>query len=83
MLNHLILDTTDSNVSEEDAVPPPLPIKMREQECQSLPVENQSFLYSVRNSMRASLQINFSPPESPDPEVPPSPPPKPPRNKCN
>lgn len=84
--------TTDSSVSEEDAVPPPLPIKhnQRETDYANIPAnnENYSFLYSHRNSsMRNSLQIktlstvdtleiNFD-----DSDVPPTPPPKPPKIK--
>lgn len=74
-------DTTDSNISEEDLIPPPLPAKLRELEFSSLPVENTSFLYSSRNSVRTTLQIKLSTPEPDAEDVPPSPPPKPPRNK--
>jgi dedicator of cytokinesis protein 1 len=75
--------TTDSSVSEEDSVPPPLPIKLREVDYYNLPNnENASFLYSQRNSLRNSMPvknpaadpINFD-------DVPPIPPPKPPKNK--
>ncbi|XP_008197863.2 dedicator of cytokinesis protein 1 isoform X2 [Tribolium castaneum] len=75
--------TTDSSVSEEDAVPPPLPLKTREVDYCNLPnSENTSFLYSQRNSVRTSLKIQV---QAADPisfdDVPPTPPPKPPKNK--
>ena len=76
--------TTDSSVSEEDIVPPPIPLKQREVDYCNLPNnENTSFLYSQRNSTRTSLQVKIP---APDPDggfddTPPTPPPKPPKNK--
>ncbi|XP_018575461.1 dedicator of cytokinesis protein 2 isoform X2 [Anoplophora glabripennis] len=83
------IGTTDSSISEEDAVPPPLPAKHRDLEnCNSLSSnENYSFLYSQRTSiLRNSLQIKMSTTETievdiDDSDLPPTPPPKPPKNK--
>ncbi|CAH0555295.1 unnamed protein product [Brassicogethes aeneus] len=81
--------TTDSSISEEDAIPPPLPVKSRDVDYSNLPLsppsENVSFLYSQRNSVatRTSMQINW--PEENNcmdldvDEPPPTPPPKPPK----
>lgn len=87
--NYYFTGTTDSSISEEDAVPPPLPAKHRDIDYSNLPFsnENPSFLYSNRNSaLRTSIQIkpliadtldiNFD-----DSDVPPIPPPKPPKIK--
>ncbi|KAJ8931901.1 hypothetical protein NQ314_015170 [Rhamnusium bicolor] len=83
--------TTDSSISEEDAVPPPLPAKHRDTDYSNLPPstnENYSFLYSHRTSsvLRNSLQIQMSTTETleiefDDSDLPPTPPPKPPKNK--
>ncbi|KAF5308725.1 hypothetical protein FQR65_LT06086 [Abscondita terminalis] len=79
--------TTDSSVSEEDLLPPPLPVKLREADYCNLPnnnCENTSFLYSYRNSLRnSSVHPKLPPPEPLDrDDPPPLPPPKPPKNKC-
>ncbi|XP_049823522.1 dedicator of cytokinesis protein 1 isoform X5 [Aethina tumida] len=77
--------TTDSSISEEDMIPPPLPLKSRDMDYSNLPpAENVSFLYSQRNSTaRASIQIKW--PEDnivvDFDEVPPTPPPKPPKKQ--
>lgn len=72
--------TTDSSVSEEDVVPPPIPVKQRSGDYCNLPTnsENTSFLYSQRNSTRTSIQVTM---ECNFDDVPPTPPPKPPKNK--
>lgn len=83
------IGTTDSSVSEEDAVPPPLPVKCREADYCNLPSsngENTSFLHSNRNSTRNSFPfVSKIPVPDPDFEVssdvPPTPPPKPPKKK--
>ncbi|CAH2001464.1 unnamed protein product [Acanthoscelides obtectus] len=55
------IGTTDSSISEEDPIPPPLPVKQRDSDYSSLSSENHSFLYSQRNSsLRSSLQIKIS-----------------------
>lgn len=79
--------TTDSSVSEEDVLPPPLPVKLREADYCNLPnstCENTSFLYTYRNSLRSSsVHPKLPPPEPIDKDDPPPlPPPKPPKNKC-
>jgi len=78
--------TTDSSISEEDMVPPPLPAKLRESDYCNLPnasCENTSFLYTYRNSLRSSVHVKLPPPEPiDDDDPPPLPPPKPPKNKC-
>ncbi|VEN37349.1 unnamed protein product [Callosobruchus maculatus] len=82
------IGTTDSSISEEDPIPPPLPAKQRDSDYSSLGSENQSFLYSQRNSsLRSSLQIKISEydvsGEIEDADVPPTPPPKPPKTKTS
>ncbi|KAL3270032.1 hypothetical protein HHI36_009088 [Cryptolaemus montrouzieri] len=79
--------TTDSSISEEDAIPPPLPAKLRiEVNSDYCNLENTSFLYSFRHSTRSSVPISniqvpmVTSPQNDD-DVPPTPPPKPPKNK--
>ncbi|XP_031352316.1 dedicator of cytokinesis protein 1-like isoform X2 [Photinus pyralis] len=81
------IGTTDSSISEEDLLPPPLPTKSREADYCNLPnntCENTSFLYTYRNSLRcSSVHTKLPPPEPIDnDDPPPLPPPKPPKNKC-
>lgn len=73
-----ISGTTDSTASEEDCVPPPLPLKLREADYCNIPeCENVSFLYSGRVSLR--IPNKPLPPEPVDELLPPTPPPKPPK----
>lgn len=86
-----LLGTTDSSISEEDLVPPPLPAKHRDTEYSNLSSlssnDNYSFLYSNRNSsLRSSMQMKLLMTEAleisfDDTDVPPTPPPKPPKVK--
>lgn len=89
ILHFISTGTTDSSISEEDPIPPPLPIKLRDVDYTILPSnnENYSFLYSHRNSslrtsfhlksvMTDPLEMTFD-----DSDVPPTPPPKPPKIK--
>lgn len=84
---YILLGTTDSSISEEDAVPPPLPVKHnRESDYRSSSTnENYSFLYSNRNSAFNSLQMKNLAIEHQeifdDADLPPTPPPKPPKVK--
>lgn len=74
-----ILGTTDSAASEEDMVPPPLPVKLRESDYCNLPDgERTSFLYSSRFSFRRPTKP--LPPEPAGDNTPPVPPPKPPKH---
>lgn len=95
-INKLLTGTTDSSISEEDLIPPPLPLKLRE--CDSVSsgttnVENNSFLHSNRCSIKSSIFIKLQTPDDDDDDTngtsssngiiisPPTPPPKPPKRK--
>ncbi|XP_045475282.1 dedicator of cytokinesis protein 1 isoform X5 [Harmonia axyridis] len=77
--------TTDSSISEEDIIPPPIPIKLRSEiNSDYCNLENSSFLYSSRNSTRNTInniQLPVVSDSQSDNDVPPIPPPKPPKNK--
>ncbi|KAK9873197.1 hypothetical protein WA026_021430 [Henosepilachna vigintioctopunctata] len=75
--------TTDSSISEEDVIPPPIPVKLRGECNDYCNLENSSFLYSTRNSRRitTNMQLPMSSEPQNDIDVPPIPPPKPPKNK--
>ncbi|KAK9692481.1 DHR-2, Lobe A [Popillia japonica] len=81
------IGTTDSSISEEDLVPPPLPLKSREVDYCNLPLPpggNQSFLYSHRSSIKSFMSGDKPLSESEQVKVsesPPTPPPKPPKKK--
>ncbi|XP_022903729.1 dedicator of cytokinesis protein 1 isoform X3 [Onthophagus taurus] len=75
------LGTTDSSISEEDLIPPPLPAKLKEVDYQNLPSENVSFLHSNRNSFRYTNTTPVPDLEPMEMEPPPTPPPKPPKKK--
>ncbi|CAG9857501.1 unnamed protein product [Phyllotreta striolata] len=79
------IGTTDSSISEEDLVPPPLPVKHRDSEnCSNNNAPfNESFLYSHRNSaLKDTLAIRTDEClEAVAANVPPTPPPKPPKIK--
>ncbi|XP_044753163.1 dedicator of cytokinesis protein 1 [Coccinella septempunctata] len=75
--------TTDSSISEEDIIPPPIPMKLRSEiNSDYFNLENTSFLYSNRNSTRSTTGANNAQPSvdsQNEKDVPPTPPPKPPK----
>ncbi|XP_066248093.1 dedicator of cytokinesis protein 1 isoform X1 [Euwallacea similis] len=85
------MGTTDSNISEEDLLPPPLPAKYKDSiaDFSNLAInENLSFLHSRSSSVsRYSYQITRDASstneeiDADDNDIPPSPPPKPPKTK--
>lgn len=79
------IGTTDSSISEEDLIPPPLPAKHKDSiDFSSLTInENMSFLHSRSSVSRNSYQIKLSSTETTelDSDIPPNPPPKPPKTK--
>lgn len=82
----ILSGTTDSSISEEDLIPPPLPVKLRESDSISTTnVENNSFLHSNRCSIKSSIFIKLQTPEEIEASngitSPPTPPPKPPKKK--
>lgn len=76
----MLLGTTDSTASEEDTIPPPLPVKLREADYCNIPEsENHSFLYSGRISLRIPNNKPLPPEPVEELSLPPTPPPKPPK----
>ncbi|KAG5888714.1 hypothetical protein JTB14_035777 [Gonioctena quinquepunctata] len=85
------IGTTDSSISEEDAGPPPLPVKHRDTDLGNILIqshnENNSFLFSQRNStLRNTIQFKSTDStevDSEDKNLPPLPPPKPPKKQVS
>ncbi|XP_019762944.2 dedicator of cytokinesis protein 2 isoform X3 [Dendroctonus ponderosae] len=81
------IGTTDSNISEEDLLPPPLPAKHKDSmpDFSSLTInENLSFLHARNSVTRYSCQVretSLHRGEVEQADIPPSPPPKPPKTK--